>query len=196
MRTKQPHVAPHPLVMGIQVDLDALARLRHACDPLLCRHTRCCCKSYEVVVDPSEIRTIVGVVPQAARYARRLKDGRDYDDPFEQSDGTACIAAAEDGRCVFAFNTKSGLRCALHAAALDLELSPMAVKPKACALWPLFFDECDPPLLTVQNDALLFPCNTPRRSAGLHKGVAAILDAVFGAEFRCEVEKLTQRAAP
>ena len=173
-----------PLIEGVRVDIQALCRLRHACDPNLCRHTRCCCKSYEVLVDRNEASTVVGVLPHAARHAPRLRDGATFHDPFDTTEGGLCLATTANGRCVFAFNTKQGLRCSLHAAALELGLPPAAVKPKACSLWPLFFDESDPPLLTVQEDALDFPCNRHNSAAtSLHPGVEEIIQTVFGASF-------------
>lgn len=173
-----------PLIHGIRVDIPALRRLRHACDPNLCRHTRCCCKSYEIIVDRNEARTVVGMLPDAARYARRLRDGANFHDPFDTTEGGLCLASTSTGRCVFAFTTKDGLRCSLHAAALELGLPPASVKPKACTLWPLFFDETDPPLLTVQEDAYDFPCNTVGNPNGrLDPGVEEIIESLFGTKF-------------
>ena len=65
---------------------------------------------------------------------------------------------------------------------MDLGLPPARVKPQACALWPLALVEADPPLLTVQEGVLDFPCNRKRRGSApdLHKGVAEIIEAVFG----------------
>lgn len=176
-----------PIIEGVRVDIHALGRLAHCCDPHLCRHTKCCCKSYEIVVDRNEARTVVGMLPNAARYARRLRDGSTFHDPIDTTEGGLCLASTGCGRCVFAFTAPEGLRCSLHAAALDLGLPPASVKPKACTLWPLFFDESEPPLLTVQEDAFDFPCN--RRTAGtaLDAGVAEIIGSVFGDSFLASV---------
>lgn len=177
-----------PVIQGVRVDIRALARFAHACDPRLCRHTKCCCKSYEVIVDRNEARTIVGVLPQAAMRATRLRDDDSFHDPFDTTEGGLCLATTSTGRCVFAFNTRHGLRCSLHAAAMDLGLPPAAVKPKACALWPLFFDETAPPLLTVQEDALLFPCNAHRpEGVVLDPGIEEIIVSVFGEAFMAEL---------
>ena len=197
-------VKDFPVIQGIRVDVDALRALAHLCDPMTCRHVKCCCKSYEILVDRSEERTVVGMMKEAARYTPTLVEDGEFADPIEDVFGDACLATHEDGTCVFAFHTSEGaVRCSLHAAAIDLGLPPAEVKPKACTLWPLFLDESPPPLLTVQEDALAFPCNTVRRGgdggAGpivqLHLGVREIIEAVFGGEFLAEVEKAVVAAS-
>lgn len=181
-------------IQGIRVDLDALRALRHDCVPEKCiGRKRGCCETYEVFVDRTEIGTIVGTLPDAAKYARhlKLKYGGDYIDPIEESEGGGdCIATHQDGRCVFAYRARNGMTlCSLHSAGLDLGLEPFKVKPKACALWPLYFVEGKSPLLTVQEGALQFPCNHKRRSgsAGLDAGVAHIVRTVFGDAFLAAV---------
>ena len=79
--------------------------------------------------------------------------------------------------------------CSLHSAALELGLPPAQVKPRACALWPLALVKGDPPLLTVQEGVLDFPCNRARSesSGGLDPGVAEIVEAVFGHAFLTEI---------
>ena len=192
----------YPVVQGVRVDVEALRSLAHGCDPMICRHTKCCCKSYEIPLDRSEERRVVGMMREAERYmALRDEDG-DLFDPVEDMFGDSCLATHENGTCVFAFSTDEGaVRCSLHAAALDLGLPPAEVKPMACTLWPLYLVESPPPLLTVQDDALSFPCNSIRvepRGAGtapdgarpiLHVGVREIIEAIFGAPFLLELEE-------
>lgn len=173
-------------VQGIRVDIDALRALAHQCRPERCDHAASCCSTYEVQVDRREMGTIIGAMPDAARHARGLMESGGPIDPFEDTEGGQCLATDEDGLCVFSFRNAQGHPlCSLHAAALDHGLHPYRVKPLACAIWPLFFVEDDPPLLTVQDGATKFPCNTTRRSAKtpLHAGVAQIIRDVWGEEF-------------
>ena len=174
-------------IQGIRVDLEALRSLRHECIPTKCiGRDRGCCETYEVYVDRTELGTIVGAMPNAARYARNLRTRGEFVDPFEDTDGGNCLATHHDGRCVFAYRDRAGATlCSLHSAGLDLGLDPFKVKPKACALWPLYLVEGKRPLLTVQEGALAFPCNRARRERGteLDKGVADIVRTVFGERF-------------
>ena len=180
-----------PVIQGVRVDIEALRALAHVCDPMSCRHAKCCCKSYEILVDPQEERTVVGMMREAARYSPALIEDGEFADPIEDVFGDACLATHEDGTCVFAFHTPQGaVRCSLHTAALDLGLPPAETKPKACTLWPLYLDENPPPLLTIQDDALEFPCNSRISGAPLklHSGIREIIEAIFGAAFLAEVE--------
>jgi hypothetical protein len=178
-------------IQGIRVDLDALRSLRHECVPTKCiGRERGCCETYEVYIDRTEIGTIVGSMPDAARYARNLRHRGEFIDPIEDTDGGNCLATHQDGRCVFAYRDRAGATlCSLHSAGLDLGLDPFKVKPKACALWPLYLVEGKRPFLTVQEGALTFPCNHKRRttSAGLDHGVAEIVRTVFGGTFLREL---------
>jgi len=186
----------YPMVRGVRIDVQALRVLAHVCDPLNCRHRKSCCETYEVLVDNDEISTIVGTMPDAAEYAKTLREDDEFIDPFDETDNQqTCLNTDEDGLCVFAYRDRAGSTwCSLHSAALELGLPPAKVKPKACALWPLFLHETEPPLLTVQNDATTFACNSLRqdRADSLHPGVADIIRAVFDQEFLEEVEALLQ----
>ena len=178
-------------VRNVRVDVDALRALAHRCDPMKCiGRERGCCATYEVYVDRGEIGTIVGTLPETARHAKGLRQGGEFIDPFEETEGGSCLATHEDGLCVFAYKDRRGATlCSLHTAALEMGLPPAQVKPKACALWPLYLVEGDEPLLTVQPDALDFPCNRRRRKGvnGLHGGVQEIIAAVFGKGFLNEL---------
>lgn len=187
----------HISIENMHIDVEALRALAHRCEPLKCiERERGCCATYEVVVGRREQGTIVGALPEAARFAPALKTGGEYLDPFEETEGGSCLNTGEDGLCVFAYEEARGATlCALHSAALELGLSPTRVKPQACALWPLALVEGDPPLLTVQEDALAFPCNRRRRSgaAGLNGGIAEIVEAVFGREVVTEINSQLAR---
>ena len=168
----------------MHIDVEALQALAHRCDPMKCiGRARGCCETYEVAVGRSEQGTIVGALDEASRFAIGLKEGGDFLEPFEETEGGTCLSTDEDGRCVFAYDDARGATlCSLHSAALDLGLPPVEVKPHACALWPLALVEGDPPLLTVQGGMLDFPCNRARGEGdgGLDPGVASIVEATFG----------------
>jgi hypothetical protein len=142
-------------------------------------------------VDRKEQKRILGHLNDAARYAIDLAEPGGFVDPFESTEGGTCLATHEDGQCVFAYrNSRRHLLCSLHSAALDHGLSGYAIKPRACAIWPLYFVECAPPLLTVQEGVSSFPCNRLRRGrpTSMDPGVAAILRDVWGASFLAAVE--------
>lgn len=190
---KQRRFSGYPRVQGIQVDVEALRSLAHDCDPAKCRVSENCCKRYEVLVDDDQIPTIVGSMPNAAVYASDLIDHGDLIDPFDETDDGHCLNTHEDGLCVFAYRTPRGVTlCSLHSAATDLGLPPAGIKPTSCSLWPLFLCEPTPPILTVQDDAYAFPCNSPRTGApkALDPGVADIARAMFGQIFLAQVEQL------
>jgi len=183
------------MIQGVRVDLAALRALRHRCEPMKCvGRERGCCETYEVYVDPREMSTIVGSMPDASKFARKLRNDGEFIEPFEDTDGGSCLATDPHGRCVFAYRDAKGMTlCSLHSAALKNGLVPFHIKPKACALWPLYLVEGKRPFLTVQEGALKFPCNHKRSAArGLDPGVAEIVRDVFGASFLGE---LTQRIA-
>lgn len=178
-------------IENMRIDVEALRALAHRCDPMKCiGRARGCCETYEVVVGRREQGTIVGTLDEASRFAIGLKEDGDFLEPFEETEGGTCLNTDEDGRCVFAYDDSLGATmCSLHSAALDLGLPPAEVKPRACALWPLALVEGDPPLLTVQEGVLDFPCNRARSesSGGLDPGVAEIVEAVFGHAFLTKI---------
>ncbi len=182
----------HVPIENMRIDIEALRALAHRCEPLKCaERERGCCATYEVVVAHREQAAIVGALAEASRFAPALKTSGEYLDPFEETEGGSCLNTDEDGLCVFAYEDAHGATlCSLHSAAQNLGLSPTHVKPKACALWPLALVEGDPPLLTVQEDALAFPCNRRRRNsaAGLNGGITEIIEETFGREFLREIQ--------
>jgi hypothetical protein len=172
-----------PVVGGLRIDIKALKRLAHRCDPYICKDRDSCCASYDIEVTRREASRVVGFLPEAARYAPRLRNGRSYLDPIEDmDDGPDVLATNEDGRCVLAYDNADGATlCSLHSAALDRGIPYAQVKPAPCCLWPLALSEDRPPMLTVQDDAYDFPCNSRRKAAaGLDTGVQEILREVFG----------------
>lgn len=177
-------------VQDMRIDIRALSSLSHRCQPLKCRtRERGCCATYEVAVSRREQGTIIGTLPQASQYATRLHESSGFIEAFEDTDGGTCLSTDEDGRCVFAYDDREGATlCSLHSAALDMDLPPAEVKPRSCALWPLALAEGDPPILTLQEGALGFPCNETRQGPrGLDEGVSEIIATMFGHDFLAEL---------
>jgi hypothetical protein len=179
------------MIDGIVVELASLAGLSHRCRPRLCRRSRFCCAAYEVEVDEGELATIVGLLPEAGRYAPALWSGNGWANVFEEGEGGLyTLDSDEEGLCVFAYRRSSGgRRCALHTAAQDLGLSPYRAKPRCCALWPLALWETSTPVLGLHEDIFSFPCNAPRPhdSRDLDPGVAALIRENFSQGFLAEL---------
>ncbi len=176
-----------PVISGITVDLAALAALAHECRPELCRDAVSCCACYEIGLDRRELNRIIGLLPQAARFAPHLKDGNEFVNIFEEeSPNYFTIDATPEGSCWFSYrdSLKSPL-CSLHSAALELNLEPAAVKPLGCQLWPLSLTEKPRPVLSVHEDALAFPCNRRRvpEQKGLDDGLLSIISSWRGQAF-------------
>jgi len=172
---------------GIRVDVAALLRIRHACDPHLCKAGQCCCRHYEISFTGRELARAVGLMPQCRNYAPHLQEGAEFDNPFEKAERNLWTAdEQEDGTCAFAFTDTDGATwCSLHAAALDLGLSPWKVKPEPCMLWPLALSDDRPRVLGLHDDLLRFPCNKRRRGTPktLDHGIAECIERVLGATF-------------
>jgi len=176
-----------PVPIGkYRVDIDALLRLRHHCDPDLCRHTVSCCRCYEVCITRKEMGRAIGLMKHAAKYARRLRKPG-FENPFDPVEpGLYAIDTHEDESCVFAYRRRTGETfCSLHSAALDLGLDPYAVKPQPCTLWPLALSEDDPPVLSVQSHIRRFPCIVirPRPARNLDPAIADTIRTLFGEAF-------------
>lgn len=177
-------------VGAYMVDASALLALAHVCRPERCTRAKTCCSSYDVRVNKREAAAAIGLLSEAARYASTLREDGDFADPIEECDGGQSLATREDGACVYSYRGgDGGVRCGLHSAALDLGLRPERAKPRSCVLWPLAIAEGRPPILTVMEDAALFPCNR-RRVPGktLHPGVAALIADALGPQYLMKLE--------
>jgi len=108
-----------------------------------------------------------------------------------------CLVTDESGKCLFAYTKKGATLCSLHSAALDLDLPPYRMKPRACSLWPLAITDDAPQVLTVQDSVLTFPCNSSRRKGAkrLHSGVADTIREVFGESFLTELQEAINAAS-
>ena len=186
-----------PEIDGIVIDMEAIVSLSHDCVPSLCKDGTHCCAFYEIHTTGKEGERIIDNLPAAARYAKALRQGKEYLSPLEEDDekkGAFIIDTDEDGLCALSYLNRSGdPLCSLHTVALDEGLSPINVKPRCCHMWPLAVSESKPPLLTVQDGVMDFPCNKTRRGRRtIDKGVADIIRDLFGEEFLKELKRITK----
>ncbi len=182
----------------ISLDIEALLRIAHHCDPHLCRGGSSCCKAYEVCFTQGEMERSAGLLPHCARFAPHLAPGGEFENPFEAMAGRRyAIDAQEDGACAFAFDDQQGVTwCSIHAAALELGLSPWRVKAQPCLLWPLALSEGPNPVLTLQDDTFDFPCNKPRhRKQTLDPGIAGCIARGLSPRFLETLSKVLARNA-
>jgi hypothetical protein len=166
---------------SVEVDVESLLLLDNQCTGCA-RGERCCCSSYEVCVTTAEMKRILAVLPEAARYCSRLVVERGYDNVFEEEEpGLFSIDTDEDGLCVFAYRSRGRTQCSLHTLAIERGWPLEQVKPKVCLLWPLHFSDGDE-VLAMISDAFRFKCNT-RNAPGtrtLSPGFVEAIDRVYG----------------
>lgn len=178
------------LIEGMLVDLAALRSISHRFDPDRCGKSGCCCNRYEVGLEDGEMQRMLDWQPLAARFQPALLQS-EWDFPFDQDDeGRWVIETGEDASCPFAYQDLEGRTfCSVHSAALEQGKDPYRIKPRSCTLWPLAIADGEPPLLTLMEGVLDFPCNRRKSSSGLSPGIAELLDKVFGATFLERVQE-------
>jgi len=133
-------------------------------------------------VSAAEIKRIIKVLPEAARFCPHLLVEGGYDNIFEDEDnGLFSIDTNDDGLCLFAYWSHDRIHCSLHTVAMELGLPLEKVKPKVCILWPMHFSDGDE-VLAMINDAFLFNCNTRKApgSRSLSQGFVDALEMVYG----------------
>ncbi len=177
-RKKRP---PQHRRSSVEVDIGSLLLLENRCNGCATGE-RCCCSSYEVCVTTAEVKRIIKVLPEVARFCPHLLTTRGYDNVFEEEEpGLYSIDTAEDGLCLFAYRSHHRIHCSLHTVALALGVPLAEVKPKVCLLWPMHFSEGDE-VLAMINDAFLFNCNVRKAqgSRSLSPGFVEAIDLVYG----------------
>jgi hypothetical protein len=186
MRSKKPKNlhqkrSPQHQRSSVEVDVESLMLLENRCNGCT-RGERCCCSSYEVCVTTAEMKRIIRVLPEAAKFSPNLVTTRGYDNMFElEEPNLFSIDTDDDGLCLFAYWSHNRVHCSLHAAAATLGLPLEQVKPKVCLLWPMHLSEGDE-VLTMIDDAFLFNCNArkARGSRNLSPGFVEALERVYG----------------
>jgi hypothetical protein len=166
---------------SVDVDVESLLTIENRCNG--CRKgEKCCCSSYEVCVTTAELKRIIKVLPEAAKYCPHLLTVGGYDNVFEEEEpGLFSIDTTEDGLCLFAYWSHGRTHCSLHTVAVTLGLPLAQVKPKVCLLWPMHFSDGDE-VLAMINDAFRFNCNV-RRAPGsrtMSPGFVEAIELVYG----------------
>jgi len=165
----------------VVVDVESLLSLENNCNGCA-SGGKCCCASFEVCITTQELKRIIKVLPEAAKYCPRLLTTGGYDNVFDKEEpGLYSIETTEDGLCLFAYRTNHRIRCSLHTAALKLGLPLAQVMPKACLLWRMHFSDGDE-VLAITEDAFIFPCNA-RKTPGSRKlslGFTGAIELVYG----------------
>lgn len=166
---------------SVEVDIESLLRLENRCNGCG-REEKCCCSSYEVCITTAEMKRIIRVLPEAARYCPHLLAPGGYDNVFEEEEpGLFSIDTTEEGLCLFAYWSDHRTHCSLHTVAVTLGLPLAQVKPKVCLLWPMHFSEGDE-VLAMISDAFRFTCNT-RKAPGsreMSPGLVEAIELVYG----------------
>ncbi len=181
-----------PIINGVRLNLKSLQAISHDCRPEICKNQHTCCSRYVPHVTPEKMKTIVGCFPTVANYAGSIAEGDGFQNVFEDwEDGTFRIDANANEACIFTYKVGSGeMFCSLHTAALDLQLSPVAIKPSVCSLWPLILLDGVPPELSVDKNWKAFPCNRESDDPNhLDSGVVNTVASYFGESF---LEKLLE----
>lgn len=175
---------------SVEVDVEAILSLENRCRGCG-RGEQCCCSSYEVCVTAAEMKRIITVLPEAARFCPHLLAAGGYDNVFEEEEpGLFSIDTDEDGLCVFAYWSRRRTHCSLHTVAMTLGLPLEQVKPKVCLLWPLHFSDGDE-VLSLISDASRFSCNVRKApgSRDLSSGFVEAIDLVYGAGCGSQVQR-------
>jgi len=181
MRSRRPEKRGHARPpqhqrSSVVVDIESLLTLDNSCAGCA-RGERCCCSSYEVCVTGMEMKRIIRVLPEAAKFCPHLLTAGGYDNVFEEEEpGLYSIDTTEDGLCLFAYWSHRRTHCSLHTVAMLHGLPLEQVKPKVCMLWPLHFSDGDE-VLAMIDDAFLFACNA-RRAPGSHSLSPGFVDAI------------------
>lgn len=166
---------------SVEVDVESLLSFENRCTGCA-RGERCCCSSYEVCATAAEVKRIIRVLPEAAKYCPHLLTAGGYDNVFEEEEpGLFSIDTNEDGLCLFAYRSDGQIRCSLHTVAATIGLPLEQVKPKVCLLWPMHFSDGDE-VLGIINDASQFSCNIRKApdSRTLSPGFVEAIELVYG----------------
>jgi hypothetical protein len=81
-RTKRP---PQHQRGSVEVDVESLLTIENRCNGCA-GGERCCCASYEVCVTTAEVKRIIKVLPEAARFCPHLMIDGGYDNVFEEEE--------------------------------------------------------------------------------------------------------------
>ena len=155
----------------MKFDFDTIRSIHHECRGCHSK-TDCCCASYDIFISEKEMRRILNIFPLLIEYCPNLAKDGEFDNVFEESnDGLIQLDTDENGLCVFAYRQGGIIRCALHSVAIDMGLSIEDVKPFHCLLWPMAVSSGPETVISIQENALDFPCNSPQKPDHLGRGI-------------------------
>jgi len=178
---------------SVEVDVESLLLIENRCNGCA-RGEKCCCSSYEVCITTAEMKRIIKVLPEVAKFCPHLVTTGGFDNVFEEEEpGLFSIDTTEDGLCLFAYRSNHKIQCSLHTVAMMLGLPLEQVKPKVCILWPLHFSDGDE-VLAMINDAFQFSCNM-RESQGVRKvsqGFIESIEQVYGEGCGMQVQQAAE----
>ena len=173
------HRIPFDDRLDMKIDLDRIKNIDHCCTG--CESsTECCCARYDILISEDEMQQILNIFPLAASYCPNLMQNGELLNVFEDTeDGQIRIDTDENELCVFAYRQKGLIWCALHSVALDLGVPVSQVKPFHCLLWPLAVCEETETVISIQHNALDFPCNRTKNSEVICKSLQETLELLF-----------------
>lgn len=187
-----------PKLKQIRVAIAEICSIAHHCNGCAGESKRCC-SSYEVTVNRTERQNIDGCIKMASRFCPGLLSDEGYENVFDPiSRNLFSIDTNDDGVCVFAYDKDTMLLCSLHSAAQKTGISFKEVKPLSCLLWPLTLSEGSIPVLSLQDDAFEFTCNTRTccTSFALSPSIALNIEWAFGSAFKAKVLEAVERSVP
>lgn len=163
----------------MKFDYEAIRSIHHDCTG--CRSkTDCCCASYHILISREEMQRILNMFPLLAEYCPGLVKDGEFDNVFEESDdGLIQLDTDENGLCVFAYEHEGIVRCALHTAANVMNLPVEQVKPFHCLLWPMAVSPGAETVISIQENALDFPCNRAQQSNRICPSLQETMQMLF-----------------
>jgi len=180
--------------------LDSLKKFNHKCDGCAKRAAvASCCSGLEVCVSKSEIVKIIGIIPYIVKYCHHLLVEDKLDNVFNKSeDGLYTIDTHINGLCVFAYRKNSTILCGIHSVADFLGLNWYDLKPLPCILWPLAISDDLSPVISLDDSAGSFHCNTGVKSNSLYldSSVVQILKNVFDNESADCINRAASKGLP
>ena len=163
----------------MKFDFDAIKSIYHECRGCHSK-TDCCCASYNIFISEEEMQRILNIFPLIIGYCPDLVVDGEFDNVFEESDdGLIQLDTDENGLCVFAYRHEEMIRCALHTAANDMGIAIEDIKPFHCLLWPMAVSSGSEPLVSIQENALDFPCNHPQKPDHICQSLEETLQVLF-----------------
>jgi hypothetical protein len=163
----------------MKFDFNKIKSIHHLCTGCS-PDADCCCASYNIFISEEEMQRILNIFPLIIEYCPDLVVDGAFDNVFEESDdGSIQLDTDENGLCVFAYRHEGIIRCALHTVANDTGIPVENLKPFHCLLWPMALSSGSETAVSIQENALDFPCNHLQKSDYICKSLAETLQVLF-----------------